>query len=142
MQELTVNATLDTLSQVQKFVESQLEAAAFPMQTIMEISIAVEEIYVNIARYAYNPQVGQATIRLQIIENPLSVSIQFLDNGAPFNPLAKEDANIKLPVELRDIGGLGILMVKRSMDCVDYTYEHGTNILTITKSKEPSSSLE
>ena len=135
MKELTVNATLDALCQVQEFIESQLEMAAFPTQTITEVSIAVEEIYVNIARYAYNNEVGQATICLQIGGDPMSVSIQFSDNGIPFDPFANDDPDITLPVELRDIGGLGILIVKRSMDRVHYSYEHGKNILTITKSK-------
>lgn len=65
---------------------------------------------------------------------PLQVTIQFLDNGKPFNPLAKEDADITLSAEARKIGGLGILMVKKSMDAVDYNYEDGKNILTIKKS--------
>ncbi|MEG1682794.1 MAG: ATP-binding protein [Oscillospiraceae bacterium] len=133
MKELTVPATLEELSTVQTFVEGELEAHACAMKTIMQISIAVEEIYVNIAHYAYHPEVGEAAVRCEIGGEPLQITIQFLDRGKPFNPLAKTDADITLSAEERNIGGLGILMVKKSMDRVDYSYEDGKNILTIKK---------
>ena len=97
--------------------------------------MALEEIFINIAHYAYHPgQAGTATIRCCVGGDPLQVTIQFLDNGKPFNPLAKEDTDITLSAEERGIGGLGILMVKKSMDAVDYAYENGSNVLTIKKS--------
>lgn len=133
MKEITVDATLENLVVVQGFVEEELEAVGTSMKTIMQTSIAVEEIYVNIAHYAYNPDVGEATIRCRIDEKLLSVIIQFLDSGKPYNPLEKEDADITLSAEERDIGGLGILMVKKSMDAVEYKYEQGKNILTLQK---------
>lgn len=137
MQEMTIEATLDNLGIIQGFIEEKLEEAECPMGILMQVSIAVEEIYVNIARYAYNPEVGYATIRCAIGANDqgkTEVSLGFVDQGKPFNPLAKEDADITLSAEERDIGGLGILMVKKSMDNVEYHYEDGQNILTITKS--------
>lgn len=103
------------------------------MKTKMQIEIAVEEIYVNIAHYAYNPEIGDATIRCNIEQDPLKIIIQFLDNGKPFNPLEHKEADISLSAEERDIGGLGIFMVKKSMDDILYSYEHGKNILTIKK---------
>lgn len=136
MKELTVAATLENLAPVQEFIEGELEAAGCSMKTVMQISVAVEEIYVNIAHYAYHPVVGEATIRCQVGGDPLQVTIQFLDSGKPFDPLKKPDADITLSAEERDIGGLGILMVKKSMDAVDYAYENGKNILTIRKSIE------
>lgn len=134
MKELTVPAMMEELDTIQAFVERELEGNECPAKAVIQISIAVEEIYVNIAHYAYHPEVGEATVRIAVGGDPLQVTIQFLDHGKPFNPLAKEDADITLSAEERDIGGLGILMVKKSMDTVDYTYEDEKNILTIRKS--------
>ena len=136
MKELTVAATLENLTPVQSFIEEELEAAGCPMKAMVQISVAVEEIYVNIAHYAYHPEIGEATVRCCVGGDPLQVTIQFLDSGKPFDPLQKPDADTTLSAEERDIGGLGILMVKKSMDAVEYTYESGKNILTIRKSIE------
>ncbi|MEG0178975.1 MAG: SpoIIE family protein phosphatase [Oscillospiraceae bacterium] len=134
MKSITVAANVSELDRVLAFIEGELEQQSCPMGAQMEIGIAVEEIFVNIAHYAYNPVEGKATIRCEIAENPLAITIQFLDNGVPYNPLDKADPNITLDADERDIGGLGIFMVKKSMDCVDYRYDHGKNILTIKKS--------
>lgn len=99
----------------------------------MQIDVAVEELFVNIAQYAYAPGIGVATIRLEIQEDPFVVVITFIDNGIPYNPLAKEDPDITLSAEERPIGGLGIYMVKKSMDEVSYEYKDGQNILRIKK---------
>lgn len=133
MKTLTVPATLEQLETIQSFIAAELEAAECPAKAEMQIQIAVEEIYVNIAHYAYHPEVGEATVCCAVGGTPLQVTIQFLDHGKPFNPLAKEDADITLSADERQIGGLGILMVKKSMDQVDYAYEDGKNILTIKK---------
>lgn len=133
MKEITLAATLENLVPVQEFIEGELEACGCPMKLLMQISIAVEEIYVNIAHYAYHPTVGNATVRCAVEGDPLQVTIQFLDNGKPFDPLAKPDADTTLSAEEREIGGLGILMVKKSMDDVQYQYEDGRNILTLKK---------
>lgn len=133
MVERTFPAALEYLEQVQDFIDEQLEQHDCPMKAKFQLDVAVEEIFVNIAHYAYHPDVGEATVRCGVGGSPLQVTIQFLDHGKPFNPLAKEDADTTLSAEERDIGGLGILMVKKSMDAVDYTYENGKNILTIKK---------
>ena len=135
MVERIFPAQQDQLEQVQRFVEEQVEQYECPDKVKFQLAVAVEEIFVNIAHYAYHPeQAGTATIRCCVGGDPLQVTIQFLDNGKPFNPLAKEDADITLSAEERGIGGLGILMVKKSMDAVDYAYEDGKNVLTIKKS--------
>ena len=103
------------------------------MKVMMQIEIAVEEIFVNIVHYAYNPQVGKATVRCEVTDNPMQVIIQFLDSGVPFDPMAKEDADITLSAEERNIGGLGIFITKKTMDTVSYKNENGRNILTMTK---------
>lgn len=134
MKKLTVPATLTQLDAVQAFIEGELEENGCPMKAVMQISIAVEEIYVNIARYAYHPEIGEATVRCAVGGDPLQVTIQFLDSGKPFDPLQKKDTDTTLSASEREIGGLGILMVKKSMDDVRYEYRDGLNILTLEKS--------
>ena len=111
-------ATEDQLEPVQSFIDGELEQYDCPPKA--QIQLAVEEIFINIVRYAYHPEVGLATVRCSVGGDPLQVTIQFLDNGKPFNPLEKEDADITLSAEERNIGGLGILMVKKSI--YDYLY--------------------
>ena len=91
----------------------------------------MEELFVNIAHYAYNPEIGEAIIGCNVDQAPPSITIQFRDRGVPFNPLARKDADITLSAEERDIGGLGIFMVKDYMDEVTYAYEDGQNVLTL-----------
>ena len=134
MAEQIFDATQEQLERVQQFVERELEKYNCSTKVLYQLAVAVEEIFINIVHYAYNPKVGKATVRCCVDGDPPQVTIQFLDNGKPFNPLAKKDADITLSAEERDIGGLGILMVKKSMDAVDYIYENGTNVLTIKKS--------
>lgn len=121
------------LDEVNAFIGGALEPYHCSDMTQMEIALAVEEIFVNIASYAYAPQVGQAEISVETFPDPPSVTIRFLDSGRPFNPLAKQDADVTLSAEDRGIGGLGIYLVKKLMDDVSYDYEGGKNILTIHK---------
>ena len=136
MREMDIAATLENLDTVMAFVDQQLEEVGCSMKAQMQIDIAVEEVYVNIAHYAYNPEVGGVTIRVQIEEEPLAVILTFIDKGKPYDPLAKEDPDITLAAEDRQIGGLGIFMVKKSMDNVSYEYNEGRNILTLKKNLE------
>jgi anti-sigma regulatory factor (Ser/Thr protein kinase) len=133
MREMDIAATLENLDTVMAFVDQQLEEVGCSMKAQMQIDIAVEEVYVNIAHYAYNPEVGGVTIRVQIEEEPLAVILTFIDKGKPYDPLAKEDPDVTLAAEDRQIGGLGIFMVKKSMDNVSYEYNEGRNILTLKK---------
>ena len=133
MREMDIAATLENLDTVMAFVDQQLEEVGCSMKAQMQIDIAVEEVYVNIAHYAYNPEVGGVTIRVQIEEEPLAVILTFIDKGKPYDPLAKEDPDVTLAAEDRQIGGLGIFMVKKSMDNVSYEYSEGRNILTLKK---------
>lgn len=133
MKELDIQAKLENLDEVMAFVDEQLEAADCPMKAQMQIDIAVEEVFVNIAHYAYNPVVGDVIIRIKIEKDPLAVELTFIDEGKPYDPLAKEDPDVTLAAEDRQIGGLGIFMVKKTMDNVDYEYNQGRNILTLKK---------
>ena len=133
MKELTVAATVENIETVTDFVNEQLEALDCPMKAQMQIDIAIDELFGNIAHYAYNPEVGSATVRVEVIEDPLAVTITLIDNGVPYDPLAKADPDTTLSAEERDIGGLGIYMVKKSMDDIIYEYKDGQNILKIKK---------
>ena len=133
MKELTVAATVENIETVTNFVNEQLEAYDCPIKAQMQIDIAIDELFGNIVHYAYNPEVGDATVRVEVTEDPLAVVITFIDNGVPYDPLAKADPDITLSAEERGIGGLGIYMVKKSMDDITYEYKDGQNILTIKK---------
>ena len=133
MKELTVAATVENIETVTDFVNEQLEALDCPMKAQMQIDIAIDELFGNIAHYAYNPEIGKATVRVEVIEDPLAVTITFIDNGVPYDPLAKADPDTTLSAEEREIGGLGIYMVKKSMDDITYEYRDGQNILAIKK---------
>ena len=133
MKELTIAATVENIEVVTDFVNQQLEELACPMKAQMQINIAIDELFSNIAHYSYNPEIGQATVRVEVMENPLAVSITFIDNGVPYDPLSKEDPDLTLSSEERQIGGLGIYMVKKSMDEITYEYKDGQNILSIKK---------
>lgn len=133
MKELTITATVENIETVTEFVNEQLEALACPMKAQMQIDIAIDELFGNIAHYAYNPDVGDATVRVEVTEEPLAVIITFIDNGMPYDPLNNADPDITLSAEERQLGGLGIYMVKKTMDRVSYEYRDGQNILTIQK---------
>ena len=133
MKELTIEAKTSNIEAVTDFVNEQLEALDCPIKAQMQIDIAIDELFSNIAHYAYNPEIGQATVRVEVIEDPLAVTITFIDNGVPYDPLAKADPDTTLSAEEREIGGLGIYMVKKSMDDITYEYKDGQNILTIKK---------
>ena len=133
MKELTIEAKIENLNEVLAFIDTQLEELDCPMKAQMQIDVAVEEIFVNIAQYAYTPAEGEAVIRLDTEKNPGAVTITFIDSGVPFNPLAVAEPDVTLSAKDRKVGGLGIFMVKRSMDDVVYEYADNKNILTIKK---------
>ncbi|MBQ7670285.1 MAG: SpoIIE family protein phosphatase [Clostridia bacterium] len=132
--ELTVPAETDNLDKVLEFVDSRLEKLECSVKAQMQIDVAIEELFVNIAHYAYGEGKGLATIRFEKEDDPLSAVITLIDEGVPYNPLEKPDPDITLSAEERPIGGLGIFMVKKSMDSMDYEYRDGKNILRIKKS--------
>ena len=132
--ELKITAKTENLDQVLGFIEGILEAAGCPMKTMMQIDVAVEELFVNIANYAYGDEEGDATIKVETDEEAKTARITFIDSGSPYNPLKKPDPDVTLSAEKRKIGGLGIFMVKKSMDDMIYEYKNDENHLTIVKS--------
>ena len=133
MKELTIEAKVENLPTVTAFVDEQLEACGCPMKAQMQIDIAIDELFGNIAHYAYQPKTGAATVRVEIEKEPRSAVLTFIDSGVPYDPLSKEDPDVTLSAQERAVGGLGIYMVKRSMDTMRYEYRDGQNILTIRK---------
>ena len=133
MKELTLEAKVANLQQVLDFVDENLKSMRCPMKILMQIDVAVEEIFVNVASYAYTPNTGSVTIRMDLQEKPRAVVITFIDSGIPYNPLAKEDPDVSLSAEERSIGGLGIFMVKKTMDKMEYEYTDKQNILKMYK---------
>jgi len=131
MKELVVDAIPENNDAVLDFVRTELEAIDCPVKTQNQILISIEEIFINIAHYAYNPEVGKTRVCITISDNILK--LVFEDSGKPYNPLEKADPNITASVEEREIGGLGVFMVKKMMDTVEYRYEDGKNRLTMTK---------
>jgi anti-sigma regulatory factor (Ser/Thr protein kinase) len=129
MKELSIDAIIENLDAVLEFVADELETVPMKLQT--QIAIAVEEIFVNIAHYAYTPEIGDVLIRIAVDDD---VVIEFEDKGKPYNPLKKSDPDVALGAEEREVGGLGIFMVKKIMDAVEYKREDGKNLLTIRKS--------
>ena len=133
MKELHIEAKIENLEEVLTFVDEQLDKLNCPFRQKNHLDIAVEELYVNISQYAYNPDTGWVTLGIEVGNDPLSVSITFIDNGKPYDPLAKEDPDVSLSAEKRHIGGLGIYLVKQNMEDIRYEYKNGKNILTIKK---------
>lgn len=133
MKELDIEALVDNLDTVIAFIDEELEAAECPPKIQMQIDLAVEEIFVNIANYAYDPETGPATVRAEVHPDRSAVSITFIDHGVPYDPLAKADPDLSKSAEEREVGGLGIFLVKQTMDDIRYEYVNGSNILTIVK---------
>ena len=131
---METDAKVENLTKVLGFLDAHLERRECPMKTQMALDVAVEELFVNIASYAYpDKQDGKAWIEIREEHDPEGVTVEFRDEGIPYDPLAKPDPDITLSAAERPIGGLGIFMVKKSMDDMSYEYRDGCNILTIRK---------
>ncbi len=131
--ELELEATTENLQTVIDFVDARLASVECPLKSKMQLDLAVEEIFVNIANYAYAPGRGKARVRVEVSGDPVTVAITFIDRGVPYDPLKKVDPDVTLSAEERDIGGLGIFMTKKVMDDISYEYKNGQNILTLKK---------
>lgn len=132
MKELKVKAIDENLTEVLDMVENFLEGQC-SQEVKNEILISIDELFINIAHYAYGEEVGDATIRLELLSQPKRLKITMIDQGIPFNPLEKEAPDIDLTLEERKIGGLGIFMVKDYMDHLEYFYQNNSNTLILEK---------
>jgi anti-sigma regulatory factor (Ser/Thr protein kinase) len=129
----TFPAKIESLSDVIGFVEQTLEGLECPMKIQTAVCVAIEEIFVNVAHYAYGGGDGDIIFGIGFDADTRNVTFRMTDKGTPFNPLNKPDPDITLAAEDREVGGLGIFITKKTMDTVDYVYENGENILTMIK---------
>ena len=127
-------AKIDELPNIISFIETELEKFEFSFKIITQFNLVVEELFVNVASYAYkDKENGKCKITIDYDKNKHEVKLSMEDNGIKFNPLEKEDPDTTLSVEDRPIGGLGILLVKKNMDNIEYKYEDNKNILILSK---------
>ena len=133
MPEVTVEAVKGSIPEVTEFVDAELERIGCPMKANMQIDICIDEIFANIANYAYGSRTGSATVRLDFDEAERLLSLTFIDSGEPFDPTNTPEPDITSPLEERPIGGLGLFMVKNMVDAMEYRREEGRNVLTIRK---------
>lgn len=129
----TFPAKIEALSDVLGFVDQTLESYECPMKIQTAICVAIEEIFVNVAHYAYGDGEGDMTLEIGFDAESREITFRMADKGIPFDPLQKPDPDITLSAEDREIGGLGIFITKKTMDTVTYAYENGENILTMIK---------
>ena len=133
MEKFTIDAKLENLPAVTEFVIDALESRDCPMKVTMQMELVIEEIFVNVASYAYKNNVGKITVCRSFDEEPRAINLTFIDSGTPYNPLEHEDPDTSLGAEEREVGGLGIFLVKKNVDEIFYKYEDGQNILTVKK---------
>ena len=133
MTHKTFPAKTEALPDVLSFVEQMLESFECPMKMQTAICVAIEEVFVNVAHYAYGGGEGEVDLGIGWDEENRTVTFCVADKGIPFDPMKKPDPDITLSVEEREIGGLGIFIAKKTMDSLSYAYENGENILTMIK---------
>ena len=131
--EITLPAKIENIAKVTEWIDERLEELSCPMKVQMQIDVALDEIFGNIAHYAYRGKEGSATVQFSFDSETHTISISFFDEGLPFNPLEQTEPDTTLGVMERKIGGLGIFLVKKTMDEVSYEYKDGHNILTMKK---------
>ena len=133
MTNKTFLAKTESLNDVLGFVEETLESFECPMKIQTAICVAIEEVFVNVAHYAYEGNDGDMTLHIGFDDVSRTITFRMTDKGVPFDPLKKPDPDITLSAEEREIGGLGIFIAKKTMDSLYYSYENGENILTMMK---------
>ena len=135
MKEIHLEAKKENIEKATEFVQEEMEEAGFSMKAIMQVAVAIDEIYVNIASYAYGQGTGMVTVQVDIEQEDdgPEMELTFIDSGIAFNPVEFEDPDITRPAEERSIGGLGIFLVKKTMNGMKYRRKDGKNILTIKK---------
>lgn len=133
MQEMIFPAVTESIPKVTAWIDELLEKLECPMRAQMQIDVAIDEIFGNIAHYAYPDQSGSAAVQADFEEGPRLFSLTFVDHGIPFDPLRQSDPDTTLDAQERAVGGLGIFLVKKTMDDVSYQYRDGSNILCLKK---------
>ena len=133
MYKWTLDATIENVETITGLIDEKLEEAGASMKAEMQINIVIDEIFSNIAKYGYASGKGDATVTLDILQDPLRAESTFINSGEPYDPLAQEDPDIHAALDDRPMGGLGILIIKKTMDDVSYEFKDKQNILTVVK---------
>ena len=133
MPKITLPAALENIEAATDFINEILEGAGCPMKAQMQLDVALDELMSNVAMYAYAPETGDVTVSIKILDDPRRAVLTITDKGMPYDPLQKEDPDVTLSADEREIGGLGIFIVKKSMDDMTYDYKNGKNVVTIVK---------
>lgn len=131
--KIRVAATKENLETVTAFLDEILDEKDCPLKVRLQIDLALEEMYINIANYAYTPKTGEMELRVEFDEAERELTLVLIDSGIPYDPLAKKDPDVTLSAEKRKIGGLGIYLVKKTMDSMTYERRDGRNIVTMKK---------
>ena len=137
MKALTLTAVTENIPEVTAFIDAQLEALDCCAKARIQIDMAIDEVFSNIAYYAYAPGTGDVTVRFEFDASTGTAAVTFIDRGVPYNPLGKDDPDVTLSARERGIGGLGIFLVKKTMDDVKYRRGQDCNMLTIYKRIQP-----
>ncbi len=133
MRELTTEAVTENLQSVMDFVNDSLSDKGCSAKTLYQMELVLEEIFINIASYAYEGDERPVVLSIDFEEEPLAAVVTFKDKGAPYNPLRRDDPNLALKLENREIGGLGIFLVKKNVDAIWYEHVNGENVLSFRK---------
>ncbi len=131
--EMTVAAVTESIDKITQFINDELAGTECPVKARSQIDVAIDEIFSNIAHYAYATGVGKATVRFELLDDPRGAAVTFIDRGKQYDPLSADDPDTTLSAEEREIGGLGVMLVKKTMDDVRYEYKAGQNILRFVK---------
>lgn len=132
MEEIILTSNSENLDSLLFEIEELLEDKGIPMKSTLQLELIIEELFLNICNYAYEKE-GEIKIQYELLEDPLKIIMNFIDEGVEFNPLNKEGPDLTLSADEREIGGLGLTIVRKNADRMDYRYEDNHNILTVEK---------
>lgn len=133
MPEITLPADVKSISAATDFINARLEALDCPFKAQAQMDVALDEILSNVALYAYGSGSGEFTLRFEWDRDRRTARVTVIDAGRPFNPLEQQAPDVTLPIEERTVGGLGIHIVRKTMDAVRYARQNGKNLLTLEK---------
>ena len=132
MEEIILKSNIENLDSILLKIEEFLEDKGISTKSKLQLELIIEELFVNICNYAYEKE-GEIKIQYGLLEDPFRIIMNFIDDGVEFNPLNKEAPDLTLKADQREIGGLGLTIVRKNAHKLDYKYENNQNILTIEK---------
>ncbi len=133
MAKTIVPARIENLENMIAFIRKGVESVGLTKKELNQVHLVCEETLLNIINYAYPDKTGDIEISYQIDTGSKEITLQFCDGGVPFNPLSVPEPDVDAPIEERDVGGLGIFLVRKIMQDVQYRRQDDKNILTLTK---------